>query len=184
MMKKSLILLYVGWLSVSALGGSFTYRAGWNGEYFMFDSMTSVGMTTSVYREYTDGFLESDQRASDYGFYKLDGRGYGSLFGDAAGTFNAGDRIGIWMKDISGSVYTSTRTGSGEAHFGGVGQNGEEFCLYPNGTGALLTPSHYEYQLHASAAPSGQPLRGGLAVVLAVGGALWAGQEFSKRSRA
>lgn len=140
--------------------------AGKTGGYFTFDTNTTLSMEASVYKTWAINPIYS---IADFGYYNMNDNVFVSNQNGVLGSFNANDKIGIWISDTRGNVFTSTDTGKNGAIFDYSDQNGNKFCLYTGGKTWIFHPNHYEYELSYTESPTGQPLPGVLATVLCCG---------------
>lgn len=141
-----------------------------NGGYFTFDSNTSLVMDVWVHHTGTNPVF----RVVDFGYYNIGDNKLFSNKNGVIGSFNENDKIGIWIKNHKGEIFTSTYVPG--LTFGSADSNGNgEFSIYTGDDTNHNIPSHYDYKL------SGQPLPGVLATVIA-GGVVSAGLA-AKRKR-
>lgn len=141
---------------------------GKTGGYFTFDTKTTLSMESSVYKTWAINPIYS---IADFGYYNLDDNVFVSNKNGVLGSFDANDKIGIWLSDVKGNVFTSTDTGKSGTIFDYSDQNGNKFCLYTGGKTWIFHPNHYEYELSYTESPTGQPLPGVLATVIFGGAA-------------
>ena len=167
---KKMTMIFLALLSLN-LFAAFQYQvSGYGGGYFSFDGTTSLKMDRpGVHKGLDYLFVKNSLVLGDnsWGYYLLSDWKLVHVQADGfLGTFSSGDKIGIWIANESGEIFTSTNTGNQDYTFGKSGSSGDDFCLYQGSAGIFLTPSHWEYQLSETAAPSGQPLPGVLASLL------------------
>ena len=164
--------------TASVAMGAFQYN--WSGDqgWLTFDSVTSLSSSVTV--ESPKG-TPGGRDYIDYGWYNLSTGDFGSLNNGLSATFTENDRIGLWVKDNAGDVYLSTKPGKSaaanifwgktEAVSGGYSVSGGNFGS--NGTQEYYVfKVNYGNDLPASDSPSGQPLPGLVATLLAGSGAL------------
>ncbi len=181
---KKITMIFLALLSLN-LFAAFQYQvSGYGGGYFSFDGTTSLKMDRSgVHKGLDYLFVKNSLVLGDnsWGYYLLSDRKLVHVQADGfLGTFSSGDKIGIWIANESGEIFTSTNTGNQDYTFGKSGSSGDDFCLYQGSAGIFLTPSHWEYQLSETAAPSGQPLPGVLASLLIGGGVAYLARRRKK----
>ena len=175
---------------------AYQYNVKGNQGWLSFDGATTVSF--DVVRESQkdkdngqENYIDRGQGINDYGWYNIETGASGSLKDGATASFSESDKIGFWVKDEKGNVYTSTKPsrkspdnviwGKSRAVEGGFSVAGGNF-------GSNGTQEYYVFKVNANAAsngkaPSGQPLPGILAV-LAVGGAAWGLKKAYDRKKA
>lgn len=133
---------------------------GKNGGYFTFDSNTSLVMDVWTHHTGTNPLFQ----VVDFGYYNIGDNKLFSNQNGVLGPFTANDKIGIWIENHKGEIFTSTYVPG--LTFGAAASNGyNEFSIYTGEATNHNIPSHYDYKL------SGQPLPGVLATLLAGGAA-------------
>ncbi len=193
-MKKLFLLFLMFGAALSAMS-AYQYNVEGNQGYLSFDGETTVAFDLTLESRKDkdngqDNYIDRGQGYADFGWYDLDDTGKrGSFNNGASATFNEGDRIGFWVKDNAGNIYTSTKPdknapdnviwGKSREIDGGFSVAGGDF-------GSNGTQEYYTFKINTAnsgnaPAPSGQPLPGIIAV-LAVGGiALGAGKFYLKK---
>ena len=56
-----------------------------------------------------NNYIDRGGNFSDYGWYNLDTGSSGSFNNGVSATFSENDRIGLWVKDNAGDIYTTTK---------------------------------------------------------------------------
>ena len=181
-MKKivSLLLLALGTASLMA---AYQYETKGNQGWLTFDSATTVAFDLGRSGKDNDhvNFIDRGQGVADYGWYNLDSGASGSFADGASATFNENDRIGFYVKDNEGNVYTTTRkvdnTNLGDDIIWGKSSLVDgSLALYGGNKGSNGTHEYYVFKVNTANAngktPSGQPLPGLIATLLVGGGTL------------
>ena len=178
-MKKILLLLFLMSGSISLMA-AYQYNTKGNQLWLTFDSSTTVAFDVSRSGKTNDheNFIDRGEGIVDYGWDNLETGTSGSFSNGLSATFNANDRIGLYVTDNKGNTYLSTKPTSpfedetwgkakivdGNLQLGGgnMGSNGtHEFYVFKVNT------------VNASGkTPSGQPLPGIIATLLLGGGTL------------
>lgn len=163
-------------------------RQGW----LTFDSTTTVAFDLSRSGKDAgkeqENFIDRGDGIADYGWYNLDTGATGSFNNGLSATFTESDRIGLYVKDNTGTVYTSTKPNGKDDHilWGKSRIIDDALSIAGGNMGSNGTHEYYIFKVNTAnanggKAPSGQPLPGILAV-LAVGGvALGAGQMYRRK---
>lgn len=181
--------------------GPFTVKSEVEGGYFTFDSTTSITMNTTgrdfKFTNKQGNLINTLPNLNDYGWYNINTGEVGSFANGVVGTFNAGDKIGIWMDYDGDAIYTTTEnSGITGAKFGYAYDEGKYgYCLHrgsywvtqkgqnANSREAFEDKSHYEYTLiidENSNVPTGQPLPGAVASLLVGGVTLLSAKKLKK----
>ena len=193
-MKKLFLLFLMFGAALSAMS-AYQYNVEGNQGYLSFDGETTVAFDLTLESRKDkdngqDNYIDRGQGYADFGWYDLDDPGKrGSFKNGASASFTEKDRIGFWVKDNAGNIYTSTKPdkdapdnviwGKSREIDGGFSVAGGDF-------GSNGTQEYYTFKINTAnsgnaPAPSGQPLPGIIAV-LAVGGiALGAGKFYLKK---
>jgi hypothetical protein len=184
-MKKLFLMFLMFGAAVSAMA-AYQYNVKGNQGWLSFDGETTVAFDLTLESRKDkdngqDNYIDRGNNYADFGWYDLDDtEKRGSFNNGASATFNKGDRIGFWVKDNAGNVYTSTKPdknapdnviwGKSREINGGYSVAGGNF-------GSNGTQEYYTFKINTSnsgnaPAPSGQPLPGIIATLLVGGGAL------------
>lgn len=178
-MKKVFLASFVCVFALSAMA-AYQYNSKGNQGWLTFDSQTTIAfdLTRSGKDKDHENFIDRGEGVADYGWYNLDTGASGSFNNGLAATFNENDRIGLYVTDVQGNTYLSTKPRSpfeddtwgkakivdGNLQLGGgnMGSNGtHEFYVFKVNTANA-----------AGKTPSGQPLPGILATLVVGGGTL------------
>jgi hypothetical protein len=172
-------------LMASAMA-AYQFNTKGNQGWLTFDSKTTVAFDLGRSGKDKDheNFIDRGEGVVDYGWYNLETGESGSFANGAAATFNENDRIGLYVKDNNGEVFTSTKS-VGKADLGKNVSWGKSdlvdgaIAVYGGNKGSNGTHEHYVFQINAANAaagnsktPSGQPLPGIIATLLVGGGTL------------
>ncbi|MBQ9772659.1 MAG: hypothetical protein IJW23_12625 [Lentisphaeria bacterium] len=190
-MKKIILLLLLAWSAVSI--AAYQYNVSGNQGWLSFDSQTTLAFDLVLESRKDkdngqDNYIDRGKGYADYGWYNLDSGASGSFNNGASATFTEKDRIGFWVKDNAGNVYTSTKPEKNAADNVIWGKSREingGFSIAGGDFGSNGTQEYYTFKVNTAntgnKTPSGQPLPGIIAV-LAVGGlALGAGKIYHNR---
>ena len=173
-MKKLFLFSVLSLCSLSAFS-AFQYNVQGNQGWLSFDGNTTVAfdLTLGSRKDKDNGqdnYIDRGQGYADYGWYNLETGESGSFSNGLAATFSEKDRIGFWVKDNAGDVYTENVVWGKSRELDGG------FIVAGGNFGSNGTQEYYVFKVNAKNAsgntPSGQPLPGILAV-LAVGGAVY-----------
>ena len=170
---------------VSVMGA---YQYNWKGNqgWLTFDGTTTLSFDLTVESRKdnpgnNNNYIDRGGNFSDYGWYNLETGISGSFNNGAFATFTENDRIGFWVKDNAGDVYTSTKPDKSAADNVFWGKSNElsgGYSVAGGNWGSNGTQEYYVFKVNsendsaAPNAPSGQPLPGVLATLLAGGGVL------------
>lgn len=147
--------------------------------YFTFDSQTSLSMSATSEGVISQYLWYKD--IVDYGYYNISDEKLVSNRNGYLGTFDEKDKIGIWIKNSKGQLYTSTKTDIGGAIFDRSSQRGESkvYCIYADGLNVLWgdMAARYEYTFEATPVQNGQPLPGVISSLLVGASALSLGKR-------
>ena len=178
-MKKIVALLFLFCCSLT-LFAAYQYETQGNQGWLTFDSETTVAFDLGRSGKDTDheNFIDRGEGVADYGWYNLDTGETGSFTNGASATFSEDDRIGFYVTDNTGKIYTTTKAGKNspfEDYVWGKAQVVDGAMQLGGGNmGSNGTHEFYVFKVNTAntsgKAPSGQPLPGIIAV-LAVGGA-------------
>ena len=164
-----------------AAQAAYQYNVKGNQGYLTFDGDTTVAFDLSIESRKDkdngqDNYIDRGQSYADYGWYNLDTGASGSFKDGVSATFTEKDRIGFWVKDNVGDVYTSTKPDKKAADniiWGKSREINGGFSVAGGNFGSNGTQEYYVFTVNSANSnnktPSGQPLPGIIAV-LAVGG--------------
>ena len=181
-MKKFIVFLFLLCCSAS-LSAAYQYKEDGKQGWIIFDSTTTVSFDLGRSGKDKDheNFIDRGQGVADYGWYNLDTGATGSFANGSEATFNENDRIGFYVKDNTGKVFTTTKsvenTDLGKnITFGKSDMVDGAIALYGGDMGSNGTHEHYVFKVSTANAsgktPSGQPLPGIIATLVVGGGAL------------
>ena len=177
-MKKIIALFLL--CSCVSLMAAYQYETKGNQGWLTFDSATTVSFELGRSGKDKDheNFIDRGEGITDYGWYNLETGASGSFNNGLSATFNANDRIGLYVTDSNGNTYLSTKPRSpfeddtwGKARV----ENGN---LYLGGGNMGSNGTHEFYVFKVSTVnangktPSGQPLPGIIATLVVGGGAV------------
>ena len=177
-MKKFLLIAAVCSLAVSAMG-AYQYEKKGNEGWLTFDETTTIGFDLGRSGKDKDheNFIDRGEGVVDYGWYNLDTGATGSFDNGMSATFSATDRIGLYVKDSNGNVYTSTKApNSADEHaiWGKADDVDGSIALYGGNKGSNGTHEYYVFKVSTAntgnKTPSGQPLPGIIATLVLGGG--------------
>lgn len=173
-MKKIYIFLLTIFssLSFAAVQYEFHGNQGWleiTGEESISSSIGIVSLKDGT----QENFIDRGGSWKDYGWYNLESKETGSFLSTESFKFSDGDKIGFWVKDNSGQIYTSTKTkseifsnsiwGKSKMIDGGISLGGGDF-------GSNGTHEFYVFQIKTIQSdqkpPTGQPLPGIIFVLI------------------
>lgn len=177
-MKKVILILLLVLSTVSAMA-AYQYETKGNEGWLTFDSETTIsfGLTRSGKDKDHENFVDRGNGVADYGWYNMETGESGSFAHGATATFNENDKIGLYVKDNEGNVFTSSKKAEingmeGDIVWGKVDKS-DEIALYGGNKGSNGTHEYYVFKVNTVDAnnktPSGQPLPGIIATLL-VGG--------------
>ena len=183
MKKCFLISLLAGLVSFSAMA-AYQYEATGNQGWLVFDSETTVAFDLARGGKDKDheNFIDRGEGIADYGWYNLENGETGSFANGASATFSENDRVGFYVKDNEGNIYTSTKkvTNSNlgsDLIWGKSSMVDGAIALYGGNKGSNGTHEYYVFSVNTANAnnktPSGQPLPGIIATLVVGGGALF-----------
>ncbi len=182
-MKITKVLVFVSALFAVLSGtAAYQYNVKGNQGYITFDSTTTLAFDLTLESRKDkdngqDNYIDRGEGMSDYGWYNLDTGASGSFKNGLSATFSENDRIGLWVKDNTGDIYTSTKPdesapdnviwGKSREINGGFSVGGGNF-------GSNGTQEYYTFKVNTANinnnTPSGQPLPGIIATLLVAGG--------------
>ena len=161
---------------------AYQYKTTGNQGWLTFDSDTTLAFDLGRSGKDKDheNFIDRGQGVADYGWYNLDTGATGSFQNGLSATFSENDRIGLYVKDANGKVYTSTKSvnnsnlgndivwGKSDVVDGGL-------SIYGGNKGSNGTHEYYVFQVSTAnntngKTPSGQPLPGIIATLVVGGG--------------
>ena len=181
-MKSLFLLLVVLCFNVS-LFAAYQYNTKGNQGWLTFDSSTTVAfdLSRSGKDKEHENFIDRGEGVADYGWYNLKTGETGSFVNGSSATFSESDRIGLYVKDSNGQVYTSTKS-VGNSNLGGEVIWGKSrvvdgsIAVFGGNMGSNGTHEYYVFQVNTVNAsgktPSGQPLPGIIATLVVGGGTL------------
>ena len=180
-MKKIIALFLL--CSCVSLMAAYQYETKGNEGWVAFDSATTVSFDVGRSGKDKDheNFIDRGEGVADYGWYNIETGATGSLANGATATFNEGDRIGLYVKDNDGNVFTSTKKVSIDELGKNItwGKSNEVdggLALYGGNKGSNGTHEYYVFKVSTANAngktPSGQPLPGIIATLVVGGGAV------------
>ena len=181
-MKRILLLAFFFGCTLSLMA-AYQYNTSGNQGWLTFDSSTTVSFDLSRSGKDNDheNFIDRGEGIADYGWYNLENGETGSFANGASATFSENDRVGFYVKDNEGNIYTSTKTvtnsnlGS-DLIWGKSSMVDGAIALYGGDKGSNGTHEYYVFSVNTANAnnktPSGQPLPGIIATLVVGGGAL------------
>ena len=181
-MKRILLLAFFFGCTLSLMA-AYQYNTQGNQGWLTFDSSTTVSFDLSRSGKDNDheNFIDRGEGIADYGWYNLENGETGSFANGASATFSENDRVGFYVKDNEGNIYTSTKTvtnsnlGS-DLIWGKSSMVDGAIALYGGDKGSNGTHEYYVFSVNTANAnnktPSGQPLPGIIATLVVGGGAL------------
>ena len=179
-MKRVLLLLFVLSCNISLMA-AYQYETNGNQGWLTFDSATTVSFDVGRSGKDKDheNFIDRGEGITDYGWYNLDTGATGSFSNGASATFSENDRIGLYVKDSNGKVYTSTKSVQNsslgkDVIWGKSDKVDDGLAIYGGNKGSNGTHEYYVFKVNTANAngktPSGQPLPGIIATLLIGGG--------------
>ncbi|MBE6391269.1 MAG: hypothetical protein E7042_03585 [Lentisphaerae bacterium] len=181
-MKKFLLMLVLAGCSLPLMA-AYQYESKGNRGWFTFDSTTTVSLDLGRSGKDKDheNFIDRGEGVADYGWYNIETGETGSFANGSTATFSENDRIGLYVKDNDGKVFTSSKS-IGKADLGSDVVWGKSdlvdgsVALYGGNKGSNGTHEYYVFKVNTVNAngknPSGQPLPGIIATLIVGGGAL------------
>ena len=179
-MKRVLLLLFVLSCNISLMA-AYQYETKGNQGWLTFDSATTVSFDVGRSGKDKDheNFIDRGEGIADYGWYNLDTGATGSFSNGTAATFNENDRIGLYVKDSNGKIYTSTKSVENSSLgkdliWGKSDKVDDGLAIYGGNKGSNGTHEYYVFKVSTAngngKTPSGQPLPGIIATLLVGGG--------------
>ena len=174
--------IFIG-LAISAMA-AYQYETKGNQGWLTFDSETTVAFDLGRSGKDKDheNFIDRGEGVADYGWYNLDTKESGSFVDGMSATFNEGDRIGFYVKDNEGNIFTSTKSAKvpdlgNNLVWGKADAVDGSLNLYGGNKGSNGSHEYYVFKINTANAsktqtPSGQPLPGIIATLIVGGGAL------------
>ena len=181
-MKKFWLMLFLAGCSLPLMA-AYQYESKGNRGWLTFDSTTTVSLDLGRSGKDKDheNFIDRGEGVADYGWYNLETGETGSFANGSTATFNENDRIGLYVKDNDGKVFTSSKS-IGKADLGNDVTWGKSddvdgsIALYGGNKGSNGTHEYYVFKVNTVNAngknPSGQPLPGIIATLIVGGGAI------------
>lgn len=178
---RTLTLAFIAFASFSAMA-AYQYNIKGNQGWMTFDETTTLTLDLSTASRKAEdngqeNYIDRGQNYADYGWYNLESGEHGSFKEGLSASFSEDDRIGFWVKDNAGNVYTTTKPGKSAPDNVVWGKTREELggiTVAGGNFGSNGTQEYYIFKVGTAntdgRSTSGQPLPGVLAV-LAVGGA-------------
>ena len=170
-----------------SLMAAYQYNTKGNQLWLTFDSSTTVAFDVSRSGKTNDheNFIDRGEGIVDYGWYNLETGTTGSFLNGASATFSTTDRVGLYVKDANGNVYTSTKPGKQgdipsslgkDILWGKSNEVDGSIALYGGNKGSNGSHEYYVFKVNTvntnNKAPSGQPLPGIIATLVLGGGTL------------
>lgn len=165
------------------LMAAYQYETKGNQGWLTFSSETTLAFDLSRSGKNKDheNFIDRGDGIADYGWYNMDTGATGSFANGASATFGENDRIGLYVKDNEGKVFTTTKSvensslGS-DIVWGKSSLVDGSLALYGGNKGSNGTHEYYVFQVNSGntngKTPSGQPLPGIIATLLVGGGTI------------
>ena len=181
-MRKFVVFLSMLCCCVSTFA-AYQYNTKGNQVSLSFDSSTTVAFDLGRSGKDKDheNFIDRGGDVADYGWYNLETGEIGSFANGATAKFSENDRIGLYVKDNEGNIYTSTKSvgnsslGS-DLIWGKANVIEESIAIYGGDKGSNGTHEYYVFKVNTANAngktPSGQPLPGIIATLLVGSGTL------------
>ena len=109
------IVLFLCFCTI-CLNAAVQYNTKGNQGWLTFDSNTTLSLEAGVSGKDKDheNFIDRGGSWKDYGWYNLESKETGSFLSIESFKFSDGDKIGFWVEDNSGQIYTTTKTKNGE----------------------------------------------------------------------
>ena len=177
-MKTTKFFVFVTALLVALPGmAAYQYNTKGNQGWLTFDSDTTLAFDLSRSGKDKDheNFIDRGEGIADYGWYNMDTGASGSFLNGNVAVFTENDRIGLYVKDNEGQVFTTTKsvknTNLGDDIIWGKSSLVDgALALYGGNKGSNGTHEYYVFQVNTAAnnnkTPSGQPLPGIIATLL------------------
>ena len=174
---------FLAFLMAWPLMAAYQYNTKGNRGWLTFDSETTLSFELSRSGKDKDheNFVDRGEGVADYGWYNMDTGATGSFANGATATFNENDRIGLYVKDNTGNVFTSTKSADidvdGDVLWGKSTLVDGALTIYGGNKGSNGTHEYYVFQISTNnttngKTPSGQPLPGIIATLVVGGGTL------------
>lgn len=160
---------------------AYQYESKGNQGWLTFDSETTVAFDLSRSGKDKDheNYIDRGEGVKDFGWYNLDTDATGSFSNGVSATFNANDRIGLYVTDNTGTTFYSTKPDKDAADNILWGKSDIEdgaIAIYGGNKGSNGTHEYYVFKVNNANAsgktPSGQPLPGIIATMIVGGGTL------------
>ena len=181
-MKITMFFVFVTALLVALpVMAAYQYNTKGNQGWLTFDSNTTLAFDLSRSGKDKDheNFIDRGEGVADYGWYNMDTGASGSFLNGNTAVFTENDRIGLYVKDSAGQVFTTTKsvknTNLGDDVVWGKSSLVDgSLALYGGNKGSNGTHEYYVFQVNTANInnnpPSGQPLPGIIATLLLGGG--------------
>ena len=196
MIKKIILASFLTVSAISSVSAAYQYNVKGNQGWLTFDGDTTVAFDLILDSRKDkdngqDNYIDRGQGFADYGWYNLDTGASGSFNNGMSASFTENDRIGFWVKDNVGDVYTSTKPDKEAADniiWGKSREINGGFSVAGGNFGSNGTQEYYVFKVNTANAsgktPSGQPLPGIIAVLAAGGIAFGASKLYrNKKSK-
>ena len=181
-MKKFLLTSIMVCFCVSLMA-AYQYETKGNQAYLVFDSTTTVAFDLSRSGKDNDheNYIDRGNGIADYGWYNIETGETGSFSEGMPATFNENDKIGLYVKDNEGNIYTSTKKSTNtelgkDVIWGKADEVEGSIAIYGGNKGSNGTHEYYVFKVNTANAsgktPSGQPLPGIIATLVVGGGAV------------
>ena len=183
-MKKNILTFALAVVSASSVMAAYQYNVKGNQGYITFDSTTTLAFDLTLESRKDkdngqDNYIDRGEGMSDYGWYNLDTGASGSFKNGLSATFSENDRIGLWVKDNTGDIYTSTKpdkSAPDNVIWGKSREINGGFSVAGGNFGSNGTQEYYVFKVNnansSGKTPSGQPLPGIIATLLVGSGTL------------
>ena len=160
---------------------AYQYNTKGNQGWLTFDSDTTLAFDLSSSGKDKDheNFIDRGEGVADYGWYNMDTGASGSFLNGNVAAFTENDRIGLYVKDNEGKVFTSTKSVKNsnlgdDVVWGKSNIVDDSIAVYGGNKGSNGTHEYYVFQVNTNNinnnTPSGQPLPGIIATLLLGGG--------------
>lgn len=167
---KQLLILFLFFITI-CISAAYQYNTKGNQSWLTFDSATDLYF--SVERSGKDkdheNFIDNGNGIIDYGWYNLNTNESGSFKNNQTYTFTENDKISLWVTDVNGNTYSSTKDTSNFI-WGKSDTNDDIFKVYGGNKGSNGTHEYYVFQISTvttnNNTPTGQPLPGIIATLI------------------
>ena len=171
---KNIFISIVVFLFCVQLFSAYQYNTKGNQTWLTFDSATNLYFDVSRSGKTNDheNFIDKGEGIADWGWYNLNTNESGSFKDGTSFTFNENDKISLWVKDVQGNTYSSTKNTSNFI-WGKSDIKDDVFKVYGGNKGSNGSHEYYVFKVTTAPSknesPSGQPLPGIIATLI-VGG--------------